>query len=69
MHAGGQGRGPLAGHLLSVVCLSWLRYSLPPPLMARRMVGTPISTMASVHRAAATENCITLDQHVTDLPF
>jgi L-alanine-DL-glutamate epimerase-like enolase superfamily enzyme len=33
------------------------------------MAGTPISTMASVHCAAATENFIALEHHFADLPF
>jgi L-alanine-DL-glutamate epimerase-like enolase superfamily enzyme len=37
--------------------------------MALHMAGTPISTMASVHCAAATENFIALEHHFTDLPF
>jgi L-alanine-DL-glutamate epimerase-like enolase superfamily enzyme len=37
--------------------------------MAMHMAGTPISTMASVHCAAATENFIALEHHFTDLPF
>ncbi len=37
--------------------------------MAMHMAGTPISTMASVHCAAATENFIALEHHFADLPF
>lgn len=37
--------------------------------MAMHMAGTPISTLASVHCAAATENFIALEHHFTDLPF
>ena len=37
--------------------------------MALHMAGTPISTMASVHCAAATENFIALEHHFADLPF
>jgi L-alanine-DL-glutamate epimerase-like enolase superfamily enzyme len=37
--------------------------------MALHMAGTPISTMASVHCAAATENFIALEHHFTELPF
>lgn len=37
--------------------------------MALHMAGTPISTMASVHCAAATENFIALEHHFTDLPY
>ncbi len=37
--------------------------------MALHMAGTPISTMASVHCAAATENFIALEHHFTDIPF
>jgi L-alanine-DL-glutamate epimerase-like enolase superfamily enzyme len=37
--------------------------------MAMHMAGTPISTMASVHCAAATENFIALEHHFSDLPF
>lgn len=37
--------------------------------MALHMAGTPISTMASVHAAAATENFIALEHHFTDIPF
>lgn len=37
--------------------------------MALHMAGTPISTMASVHCAAATENFIALEHHFTDVPF
>lgn len=37
--------------------------------MAMHMAGTPISTMASVHCAAATENFIALEHHFTDIPF
>ena len=33
------------------------------------MAGTPISTMASVHCAAATENFIALEHHFSDVPF
>jgi len=37
--------------------------------MAMRMAGTPISTMASVHCAAATENFIALEHHFTEIPY
>jgi L-alanine-DL-glutamate epimerase-like enolase superfamily enzyme len=37
--------------------------------MALHMAGTPISTMASVHCAAATENFIALEHHFTELPY
>jgi len=37
--------------------------------MAMHMAGTPISTMASVQCAAATENFIALEHHFTDVPF
>lgn len=37
--------------------------------MAMHMAGTPISTMASVQCAAATENFIALEHHFTDIPF
>src|SRR5258707_2686001 len=37
--------------------------------MALHMAGTPVSTMASVHCAAATENFIALEHHFNDLPF
>jgi L-alanine-DL-glutamate epimerase-like enolase superfamily enzyme len=37
--------------------------------MAMHMAGTPISTMASVQCAAATENFIALEHHFTELPF
>ena len=37
--------------------------------MALHMAGTPVSTMAAVHCAAATENFIALEHHFTDLPF
>lgn len=37
--------------------------------LALHMAGTPISTMASVHCAAATENFIALEHHFTDVPF
>ena len=37
--------------------------------MAMHMAGTPISTMASVHCAAATQNFIALEHHFTDLPY
>jgi L-alanine-DL-glutamate epimerase-like enolase superfamily enzyme len=37
--------------------------------MALHMAGTPVSTMASVHCAAATQNFIALEHHFTDLPF
>lgn len=37
--------------------------------MALHMAGTPISTMASVHCAAATENFIALEHHFTDIAF
>ena len=37
--------------------------------MALHMAGTPISTMAAVHCAAATENFIALEHHFADVPF
>ncbi|MEO7705424.1 MAG: mandelate racemase/muconate lactonizing enzyme family protein, partial [Thermoflexales bacterium] len=37
--------------------------------MALHMAGTPVSTMAAVHCAAATENFIGLEHHFTDIPF
>jgi L-alanine-DL-glutamate epimerase-like enolase superfamily enzyme len=37
--------------------------------MALHMAGTPVSTMAAVHCAAATENFIGLEHHFTDVPF
>ncbi|GAC1650547.1 MAG: mandelate racemase/muconate lactonizing enzyme family protein [Herpetosiphon sp.] len=37
--------------------------------MAMHMAGTPISTLASVHCAAATENFIALEHHFNDVPF
>jgi L-alanine-DL-glutamate epimerase-like enolase superfamily enzyme len=37
--------------------------------MAMHMAGTPISTMASVHCAAATENFIALEHHFSEVPF
>ena len=37
--------------------------------MALHMAGTPISTFASVHCAAATENFIALEHHFSDVPF
>ena len=37
--------------------------------MALHMAGTPISSMAAVHCAAATENFIALEHHFTDVPF
>jgi L-alanine-DL-glutamate epimerase-like enolase superfamily enzyme len=37
--------------------------------MALHMAGTPISTMASVHCAAATENFIALEHHSLDVPW
>ena len=37
--------------------------------MALHMAGTPISTLASVHCAAATENFIALEHHFNDVPF
>jgi L-alanine-DL-glutamate epimerase-like enolase superfamily enzyme len=37
--------------------------------MAMHMAGTPISTMAAVHCAAATENFIALEHHFTEVPF
>lgn len=37
--------------------------------MAMHMAGTPISTMASVHCAAATENFIALEHHFTEIPY
>lgn len=37
--------------------------------MALHMAGTPVSTMASVHCAAATANFIALEHHFTEVPF
>ncbi len=37
--------------------------------MALHMAGTPLSTMASVHCAAATENFIALEHHFAEVPF
>jgi L-alanine-DL-glutamate epimerase-like enolase superfamily enzyme len=37
--------------------------------MALHMAGTPVSTMAAVQCAAATENFIALEHHFTDVPF
>lgn len=37
--------------------------------MAMHMAGTPVSTMASVHCAAATENFIALEHHFSKVPF
>jgi len=37
--------------------------------MALHMAGTPVSTMAAVHCAAATENFIALEHHFTEVPF
>jgi L-alanine-DL-glutamate epimerase-like enolase superfamily enzyme len=37
--------------------------------MALHMAGTPISTMAAVQCAAATENFVALEHHFTDVPF
>jgi L-alanine-DL-glutamate epimerase-like enolase superfamily enzyme len=37
--------------------------------MALHMAGTPISTLASVHCAAATENVIALEHHFSEVPF
>ena len=37
--------------------------------MAMHMAGTPISSIASVHCAAATENFIALEHHFTEVPF
>ncbi|MBL8095612.1 MAG: mandelate racemase/muconate lactonizing enzyme family protein [Anaerolineales bacterium] len=37
--------------------------------MALHMAGTPVSTMAAVHCAAATENFIALEHHFSDLPY
>jgi L-alanine-DL-glutamate epimerase-like enolase superfamily enzyme len=37
--------------------------------MAMHMAGSPISTMAAVHCAAATENFIALEHHFTEIPF
>ena len=37
--------------------------------MALHMAGTPVSTMAAVHLAAATENVIALEHHFADVPF
>ena len=36
--------------------------------MALHMAGTPVSTMASVHCAAATENFIALEHHFNEIP-
>jgi L-alanine-DL-glutamate epimerase-like enolase superfamily enzyme len=37
--------------------------------MALHMAGTPISNMAAVHCAAATENSIALEHHFAGMPF
>ena len=37
--------------------------------MALHMAGTPLSTLAAVHCAAATENFIALEHHFADVPF
>ena len=37
--------------------------------MALHMAGTPVSTMAAVHCAAATENFVALEHHFADVPF
>ena len=37
--------------------------------MALHMAGTPVSTLAAVHCAAATENFIALEHHFADVPF
>ena len=37
--------------------------------MAIHMAGSPVSTMAAVHCAAATENFIALEHHFADLPY
>src|SRR5215218_579516 len=37
--------------------------------MALHMAGTPVSTMASVHCAAATQNFIALEHHFNDIPY
>jgi L-alanine-DL-glutamate epimerase-like enolase superfamily enzyme len=37
--------------------------------MAIHMAGTPVSTMAAVHCAAATENFVALEHHFTDIPY
>lgn len=37
--------------------------------MAIHMAGTPISTMAAVHCAAATENFIALEHHFSEIPY
>ncbi len=37
--------------------------------MALHMAGTPISTLASVHCAAATENFVALEHHFSEVPF
>jgi L-alanine-DL-glutamate epimerase-like enolase superfamily enzyme len=37
--------------------------------MAMHMAGSPISTLAAVHCAAATENFIALEHHFTEVPF
>jgi L-alanine-DL-glutamate epimerase-like enolase superfamily enzyme len=37
--------------------------------MAIHMAGSPVSTMAAVHCAAATENFIALEHHFNDLPY
>jgi L-alanine-DL-glutamate epimerase-like enolase superfamily enzyme len=37
--------------------------------MALHMAGTPVSTMASVHCAAATENFIALEHHFNEIPY
>ena len=37
--------------------------------MAIHMAGSPVSTVAAVHSAAATENFIALEHHFSDLPY
>jgi len=37
--------------------------------MAIHMAGTPVSTMAAVHCAAATENFIALEHHFSEIPY
>jgi L-alanine-DL-glutamate epimerase-like enolase superfamily enzyme len=37
--------------------------------MAMHMAGTPVSTLAAVHCAAATENFIALEHHFADVPY
>jgi L-alanine-DL-glutamate epimerase-like enolase superfamily enzyme len=37
--------------------------------MAMHLAGTPVSTMASVHCAAATENFLALENHFVDVPW